>query len=76
MRLTAAIPCIITSMTYSTIDANNKLVILCHEVYLPKPKLVIQGPGGVEASYDFQGAKNTAANAMVTVTLVNDVASY
>jgi hypothetical protein len=36
------------------------------------------GPGGVEASYDFQGAKNTAANAMVTVTvtLVNDVASY
>jgi hypothetical protein len=33
-------------------------------------------PGGVEASYDFQGAKNTAANAMVTVTLVNDVASY
>jgi hypothetical protein len=36
------------------------------------------GPGGVEASYDFQGARNTAANAMVTVTvtLVNDVASY
>jgi hypothetical protein len=59
-----------------TIDANNKLIILCHEVYLPKPKLGIQGPGGVEASYDFQGAKNTAANAMVTVTLVNDVASY
>jgi hypothetical protein len=59
-----------------TIDANNKLVILCHEVYLPKPKLGIQGPGGVEASYDFQGAKNTVANAMVTVTLVNDVAAY
>ncbi len=59
-----------------TIDANNKLVILCHEVYLPKPKIGIQGPGGVEASYDFQGARNTAANAMVTVTLVNDVASY
>jgi len=59
-----------------TIDANNKLIILCHEVYLPKPKIGIQGPGGVEASYDFQGARNTAANAMVTVTLVNDVASY
>ena len=59
-----------------TIDANNKLVILCHEVYLPKPKIGIQGPGGVEVSYDFQGARNTAANAMVTVTLVNDVASY
>lgn len=59
-----------------SIDANNKLTILCHEVYLPKPKLGIDGPGGIEASYDFQGAKNTAANAMVTVTLVNDVASY
>jgi hypothetical protein len=31
-------------MTYSTIDANNKLIILCHEVYLPKPNL---GPARV-----------------------------
>jgi hypothetical protein len=30
----------------------------------------------VEASYDFQGAKNTAANAMLTVALINDVSAY
>jgi hypothetical protein len=43
-----------------------------HEVYLPKPKLAIEGPGGVQASFDFQGARNEAAGRMLTVTLVND----
>lgn len=44
-----------------------------HEVYLPKPKLAVDGPGGVQASFDFQGAKNDAAGRMLTVTLVNDL---
>lgn len=59
-----------------TIDANRKLVITCHEVYLPKPKRSISGPGGVEASYDFQGAKDVTEGCMITVTLVNDVENY
>jgi hypothetical protein len=59
-----------------TIDANRKLVITCHEVYLPKPKRSVNGPGGVEASYDFQGAKDVAEGCMVTITLTNDVSSY
>lgn len=53
-----------------------KLVIECHEVYLPKPKRSIDGPGGIECSYDFQGAKNDEIGRMMTVTLVNDVESY
>ncbi len=44
-----------------------------HEVYLPKPKLAVEGPGGIQASFDFQGAKNEAAGRMLTVTLVNDL---
>ncbi len=59
-----------------TIDANNSLIIECFEVYLPKPKRSISGPGGVEASYDFQGAKDALEGCMVKVTLTNDVVSY
>ena len=53
-----------------------KLVISCHEVYLPKPKRSIDGPGGIECSYDFQGAKDQDLGKMMTVTLVNDVEEY
>ena len=53
-----------------------KLVITCHEVYLPKPKRSIDGPNGIECSYDFQGAKNDKVGRMITVTLVNDVEEY
>ena len=55
---------------------NLKLVITCHEVYLPKPKRSIDGPGGIECSYDFQGAKDQTLGKMMTVTLVNDVEMY
>lgn len=53
-----------------------RLVITCHEVYLPKPKRSISGPGGIECTYDFQGAKNTELGKMVTVQLYNDVEEY
>ena len=53
-----------------------KLVIECHEVYLPKPKRSIDGPGGIECSYDFQGAKSQELGHMMTVKLINDVESY
>lgn len=53
-----------------------KLIINCHEVYLPKPKRSIDGPNGIECSYDFQGAKDQTLGKMMTVTLVNDVKGY
>ena len=53
-----------------------KLVIECHEVYLPKPKRSIDGPGGIECSYDFQGAKSEELGNMMTIKLINDVESY
>ena len=52
---------------------SSKVLFTAHEVYLPKPKLAIDGPGGVQASFDFQGAKNDAAGRMLTVTLINDL---
>ncbi len=58
------------------ISDTQKLVITCHEVYLPKPKRSVNGPGGVECSYDFQGAKEPNLGKMITVKLVNDVEAY
>ncbi len=50
-----------------------RIAFSAHEVYLPKPKLAVEGPGGVQASFDFQGARNEAAGRMLTVTLTNDL---
>ena len=59
-----------------TIDADNQLIIQCHEVYLPKPKRSISGPSGIEASYDYQGAKDAVLGNMASVTLINDKGAY
>ena len=32
-----------------------------------------EGPGGVQASFDFRGARNDVAGRMLTVTLTNDL---
>ena len=32
-----------------TLSAQSKLVLTAHEVYLPKPKLAVEGPGGVQS---------------------------
>jgi hypothetical protein len=55
------------------LSAQAKFVLTAHEVYLPKPKLAVDGPGGVQASFDFRGAKNSTAGRMLTVTLTNDL---
>lgn len=55
-----------------TLNAGLILKLLAHEVYLPKPKTSVDGPGGIQASFDFQGAFNTAQGRMLTVHLIND----
>ncbi len=54
------------------ISATQKLVLTAHEVYLPKPRLSVSGPNGIDATFDFQGAKNAVAGCMLTVELYND----
>lgn len=56
-----------------TLNAGLIVKLLAHEVYLPKPKLSVDGPGGVQASFDFQGAFNTTEGKMLTVQLINDL---
>lgn len=57
------------------IDADRSLIFTAHEVYLPKPKLAISGPGGVQAQFNWQAAKPDASQ-MLSVTLTNDVEDY
>ena len=47
-----------------------------HAVYLPRPRIEIAGPQGVQASFDWQAARDAAVGRMCTATLVNDVEVY
>lgn len=58
------------------IDADRSLLFTLHEVYLPRPKLSVSGPGGVQATFAFQAAKDSTLQKTMTVVLVNDVPTY
>lgn len=42
-----------------------------HRLFLPVPKQTVEGPGGIEATYEFQGANDSGAGAMLTAELLN-----
>ncbi|MDE3038511.1 MAG: hypothetical protein KGJ21_08710 [Pseudomonadota bacterium] len=59
------------------LDANNYLLNWTfHSVFLPKPKMQISGPGGVQAVFNWEAAYNDSLGKSVTVTLKNDVVAY
>jgi hypothetical protein len=59
------------------LDGNNfSLTWTFHEVYLPRPRIPVSGPGGVQASFNWQGVYDDALTKSVTVVLKNDVISY
>ncbi|MBW0159592.1 phage tail tube protein [Sedimentimonas flavescens] len=47
-----------------------------HAVYLPRPRIEIAGPQGIQASFDWQAARDNVLGRMCTATLVNDVETY
>ncbi len=47
-----------------------------HAVYLPRPRIEISGPQGVQASFDWQAARAETSGRMCTATLINNIASY
>jgi hypothetical protein len=57
-----------------TIDANRSLTFTLHEVYLALAKTPVEGPGGVEASFEFRAAYNASATRMMTAVLKNQQA--
>ena len=59
-----------------SLGANASLSFTAHAVYLPRPRLEIQGPQGIQASFDWQAAKASSPPRMCTVVLTNSIASY
>jgi hypothetical protein len=47
-----------------------------HAVWLPRPRIEISGPQGVQATFDWQAALDSTAGRMCTATLINDVEVY
>jgi len=58
------------------ISAGVKLTLTAHEVYLPRPKKEVTGPGGVQVTFDWQAAKASSPARMMTAVLINAVATY
>lgn len=59
-----------------TIAASASLSFTAHAVYLPKPRTPVNGPTGVEVSFDWQAALASSPARMCTAVLTNTVASY
>jgi len=47
-----------------------------HAVYLPRPRIEISGPQGVQASFDWQAAQDSATGRMCTAILTNNREVY
>ena len=58
------------------IDPDRSLLFTLHEVYLPRPKLPVSGPAGIQATFAFQAAKDPSLNKTMSAVLINDVATY
>jgi hypothetical protein len=58
------------------IGAGKQLTFIVPTVDLPKPKLPITGPNGVQATFNWQGSENGSLGQTCIATLVNDVVSY
>jgi hypothetical protein len=59
-----------------TLPSGESLTLTVHAVYLPRPRIEIAGPQGVQATFDWQAARDATLGRMCTVTLVNSVEEY
>jgi hypothetical protein len=59
-----------------TLLSGESFSLVAQAVYLPRPRLEISGPQGVQATFDWQAARDPVAGRMCTATLINDVETY
>ena len=59
-----------------SLGANASFTFTAHAVYLPRPRIEIPGPQGIQATFDWQAAKATSPARMCTAVLVNTVTGY
>ncbi|MGY6704717.1 phage tail tube protein [Roseinatronobacter sp.] len=58
------------------LPSGESLTIAAHAVYLPRPRREINGPQGVQASFEWQAARDPDTGRMCTTTLINDRSEY
>lgn len=57
-------------------NADHHLTFAVPRVFMPKKRQPISGPGGIEGTYEWRGARDETAGHLTQVTLRNDVANY
>ena len=57
-------------------DANTSLIFTVHEAVLSRPSVPIEGPAGIQVTFEFRGAKDPTLGRMLTAILKNDIAAY
>jgi hypothetical protein len=58
------------------LPTGESLTLTAHAVYLPRPRIEISGPQGIQASFDWQAARADGPGRMCTVVLVNGMEDY
>lgn len=59
-----------------SLSSGESLTFTIHAVYLPRPRVEVPGPQGIQASFDWQAAVDPVLGRMCTVTLVNERETY
>ena len=59
-----------------SLASGETLTFTAHAVYLPRPRIEIPGPQGIQASFDWQAARAETTGRMCTAVLVNSVSGY
>ena len=67
-------PCTL-EFSYS-LPSGEGFTFTAHAVHLPRPRIEIAGPQGVQASFDWQAARDATLGRMCTAVLVNDIEEY
>lgn len=58
------------------LPSGESLRLTVHAVFLPRPRIEIAGPQGVQATFDWQAARDATLGRMCTAILVNGVEEY
>ncbi|MDO5757958.1 MAG: hypothetical protein Q4P24_10650, partial [Rhodobacterales bacterium] len=58
------------------LPSGESLRLTVHALYLPRPRIEISGPQGVQATFDWQAARDSTVGRMCTATLINDIEVY
>ena len=59
-----------------SLGASASFTFTAHAVYLPRPRIEIPGPQGIQATFEWQAAKAASPARLCTAVLVNTVTSY